>query len=184
MLTEDHIIDAQKDVSVIVDDYEHAHVLRSIITPFDGTAFGSDLQQNQTVNNTFTATLPAEDGTWIAENMEVVVFVHRVDAGHKEVMQAFSAHLLAILLITATYGPEAFEIAQLFLSSWFGKMVLLGLTFSIYFHLANGIRHLGWDFGMGFNLPKVQATGIAVILFAIALTVLTWFAGYSVAGGF
>jgi succinate dehydrogenase / fumarate reductase cytochrome b subunit len=97
---------------------------------------------------------------------------------------AFSAFLLAILLITATYGPEAFKVAQLYLSSWFGKMVLLGLTFSIYFHLANGIRHLGWDFGMGFNLPKVQATGIAVILFAIALTVLTWFAGYSVAGGF
>ena len=96
---------------------------------------------------------------------------------------SFSAYLLAIFLITATYGPEAFEVAQLYLSSWFGKIVLLGLTFSIYFHLANGIRHLGWDFGMGFNLSTVQATGIAVILFAIALTILTWFAGYSVAGG-
>jgi len=95
----------------------------------------------------------------------------------------FGAFLLAVLLITATFSSEAFDVAQSSLNSWFGKLVLLGLTFSIYFHLANGIRHLGWDFGMGFDLPKVQATGIAVILFAIILTVLTWFAGYTVAGG-
>ena len=96
---------------------------------------------------------------------------------------AFGAFLLAVLLIMATYGPEAFEVAQSSLSSWFGKLILLGLTFSIYFHLANGIRHLGWDFGKGFDLPKVQATGIAVILFAVVLTLLTWFAGYAIAGG-
>jgi succinate dehydrogenase / fumarate reductase cytochrome b subunit len=96
---------------------------------------------------------------------------------------AFGAFLLASWLITATYGSDAFEMAQSLLYSWFGKLVLLGLTFSLYFHLANGIRHLGWDFGKGFDLPKVQATGIAVILFAIAFTVLTWFAGYAVAGG-
>ena len=94
----------------------------------------------------------------------------------------FGAFLLAVLLITATYGSEAFAVAQSGLNSWFGKLVLLGLTFSIYFHLANGIRHLGWDFGMGFDLSKVQATGIVAILFAIVLTVFTWFAGYTFAG--
>ena len=96
---------------------------------------------------------------------------------------AFGAFLLASWLITATYGPEAFEVVQSLLYSWFGKLVLLGLTFSIYFHLANGIRHLGWDFGKGFELPKVQISGIAVILFAISLTVLTWIVGYAIAGG-
>jgi succinate dehydrogenase / fumarate reductase cytochrome b subunit len=96
---------------------------------------------------------------------------------------AFGAFLLASWLITATYGSGAFEVAQSLLYSWFGKLVLLCFTFSIYFHLANGIRHLGWDFGRGFDLPKVKVTGIAVILFAVALTLLTWFAGYTVAGG-
>jgi len=94
MLTENHIIDAQKDVSVIVEDYEHEHVLRAFLTPFDGTSFGSNLGANQTVNNSFTYTLPDEDGTWVADNIEVVAFVHRVDAGHKEVIQAYSAHLV------------------------------------------------------------------------------------------
>jgi len=96
---------------------------------------------------------------------------------------SFGAFLFAIWLITATYSSESFEVAQSLLYSWFGKLILLGITFSMYFHLANGIRHLGWDFGKGFDLPKVRATGMAVILFAIVLTVLTWFAGYAVAGG-
>lgn len=94
MLTENDIVDPQKDVSIIVEDYVHKHVLREIITPFTGTGFGSDLQAGVTVNNSFSYTLPAEDGTWIAENMEVVVFVHRIDASHKEVVQAFTAHLI------------------------------------------------------------------------------------------
>jgi succinate dehydrogenase / fumarate reductase cytochrome b subunit len=94
------------------------------------------------------------------------------------------AFLLACWLITATYGSDAFEVAQSLLYSWFGKLVLLGLTFSIYYHLANGIRHLGWDFGKGFELPKVQASGIAVILFSILLTLLTWLTGFAISGGF
>ncbi len=89
MLTENHIIDAQKNVSVIIDDYEHEHVLRMFLTPFDGTFFGSNLGAGELYNNGFSGTLPDEDGTWIAENMEVVVLVHRVDGSHKEVMQAF-----------------------------------------------------------------------------------------------
>lgn len=109
----------------------------------------------------------------------ILSITHRITG----VVLAFGAFLLATWLITATYGPGAYEVAQSSLYSWFGKLVLLGLTFSIYFHLANGIRHLGWDFGMGFDLPKVQVTGIVVILFAIVLTVLTWFAGYAVTGG-
>lgn len=99
------------------------------------------------------------------------------------VFLAFGAVVLANWVMSATYGADAFDLAQGLIASWFGRLVLLGLTFSLFFHLANGIRHLGWDFGFGYALPKVRASGVAVILFALALTLLTWFAGYSVAGG-
>ena len=99
------------------------------------------------------------------------------------VFLAFGAFVMANWIISATYGPEAFDMAQSLLGSWFGKLVLLGLTFSLYFHLANGLRHLGWDFGKGFDLPKVQATGYAVVAVSIVLTVVTWIAGYAAAGG-
>ena len=97
---------------------------------------------------------------------------------------AFGAFVLANWLISAAYGPESFQLAQSLLGSWFGKLVLFGLTFSLFFHLANGVRHLGWDFGKGFDLPKVRASGIAVVLFALALTILSWGAGYAAAGGY
>jgi succinate dehydrogenase / fumarate reductase cytochrome b subunit len=110
----------------------------------------------------------------------ILSITHRITG----IFLAFGAFVLASWLITAALGPGAFQVAQSLLNTWFGKLVLLGLTFSMYFHLANGIRHLGWDFGKGFDIANVQATGIAVLLFAIALTTLTWFAGYAVAGGY
>jgi len=99
MLTESHIIDPQDnklaDGSVItIEDYEHNHVLRMMLTPFDGESFGTNLSGGELINKTFSATLPDEDGTWIADNMEVVVFVHRVDSGLKTVVQAFQTHLV------------------------------------------------------------------------------------------
>ncbi len=92
------------------------------------------------------------------------------------------ALVLSYWLISATYGPEAFQAAQSFMGSWLGRLVLLGLTFSLYFHLGNGVRHLGWDFGKGFALSQVRTTGIAVVVFSIVLTLLTWFAGYALLG--
>lgn len=99
------------------------------------------------------------------------------------VFLAFGALVLTYWLTSATYGPDVFQTAQNLIGSIFGKLILFGLTFSLYFHLANGIRHLGWDFGFGFDLPKVRASGIAAVLFALILTIVTWFAGYNIAGG-
>ncbi len=99
MLTESHIVDAQdekqSDGSVItLQEYEHDHVLRMMLTAFDGDSFGVNPEQGVLVNKSFSGILPDEDGTWIAENMEAVVFVHRVDGGSKEVIQAFQAHVV------------------------------------------------------------------------------------------
>lgn len=83
---------------------------------------------------------------------------------------------------SAAYGVEAFDRAQWFVGSWLGQLLLLGFTFSLFFHLANGIRHLAWDAGWGFELPKLRLTGWLVILFAVAATLVTWIVAYSVKG--
>ena len=91
--------------------------------------------------------------------------------------------LFTYWLAAAAYGPDAFDRAQGIMGSWFGLLVLLGFTFSLYFHLGNGIRHLFWDIGKGFELPAVQRSGIAVILFSIVMTVATWGCIWSRLGG-
>ena len=35
-----------------------------------------------------------------------------------------------------------------------GKVLMLGLTGAVFYHLANGVRHLVWDAGEGFGLSR------------------------------
>jgi succinate dehydrogenase / fumarate reductase cytochrome b subunit len=96
---------------------------------------------------------------------------------------AFGALLLSHWIIAATYGADTFQMAQDLLASWFGRLVLLGLTFSLFFHLGNGIRHLAWDIGWGFELDKVRLSGWTVIAFSLIMTVVTFLAAYAARGG-
>lgn len=86
-------------------------------------------------------------------------------------------------LVAAAYGPEEFTRAQSFLGSWFGHLMLWGFTFALFYHLGNGLRHLAWDFGFGFELPEVRKSGLAVVAFAAALTLITLIAAYAAGGG-
>jgi len=108
----------------------------------------------------------------------VLSIMHRIMG----VALAFGAVFLIYWLSAAAYGPDAFERAQSFMGSWFGQLVLLGMSFSLFYHLANGIRHLIWDAGLGFEMPMVRATGIVVVIAAFGLTALTWIVAYMRAG--
>ncbi len=96
---------------------------------------------------------------------------------------AGGALVLTYWLTSATYGADAFATAQGVIGSWFGHLVLWGVVFSLFYHLANGVRHLMWDTGKGFDLPSVRRTGMMVILFTLALTAITLALGYRQLGG-
>lgn len=91
--------------------------------------------------------------------------------------------LLTWWLVSAAYGPEAFATAQAFLGSFIGQLVLWGFTFAVFYHLANGVRHLLWDFGWGFELEQLRFSGIVMLAFAAVATLVTLIAGYALAGG-
>ncbi len=86
-------------------------------------------------------------------------------------------------IAAATYGPEAFDRAQGVLGSWFGRLVLFGMAVSLFYHLGNGVRHMAWDIGWGYELPKLAASGWAVVVFSFVMTFLTFAAGYALRGG-
>jgi len=94
------------------------------------------------------------------------------------VVLCFGAILLTYWLMAATYGELVFADAQAIMGSWIGQLVLIGVVFSLWYHFCNGIRHLAWDAGWGFELPVLRASGLAVIAAAVVLTVLTLFAAY------
>ena len=96
---------------------------------------------------------------------------------------SFGALVLTYWLTSAAYGPGAFAHAQSFLGSWFGRLVLFGLTFSLFFHLCNGVRHRAWDVGWGFEMSQLRTTGWLVVAASLLLTFASWFVAYVVAAG-
>jgi succinate dehydrogenase / fumarate reductase, cytochrome b subunit len=79
-------------------------------------------------------------------------------------------------LVAAATGNAAFAAAQSFWGSWFGILLLVGWTFALFFHLANGIRHLVWDAGYGFGLREAYLSGWIVLAASAALTLAAWIA--------
>lgn len=94
MLTESHVIDAQKDQSVIIPDYEHNHMLKTMLTSFEGDGLASSMTAFNSQSKSFTYTLPEEDGLWVAENMEIIAFVSVVTPETREILQAAQVHLV------------------------------------------------------------------------------------------
>lgn len=84
------------------------------------------------------------------------------------------ALILTAWAVTLAAGPEAYATFKALLGSPLGKLVMFGLTASAFYHLANGVRHLFWDAGAGFDLKSANASGVAVFAFTAVATVAVW----------
>ena len=82
--------------------------------------------------------------------------------------------ILVWWLLAAAAGPRAYATVSWFLSSWLGVLGLFGLTAAAWYHTLNGIRHLAYDAGFGFDIPTTYKTGRAVIIGTAVATILTW----------
>ena len=76
--------------------------------------------------------------------------------------------------IALASGPFTYAAYLGYVGSPLGKLVLFGATVSIFFHLANGIRHLMWDAGEGLNPKTADMTAAAAIAFSIAASAAVW----------
>ena len=90
---------------------------------------------------------------------------------------ALGSVLLVWILAGAAQGAEAYAALISHYQAWYGQIFLLGFLFSLYLHLCNGIRHLFWDVGYGFELETVDLTAKISIAVALVLTVATWVVG-------
>jgi succinate dehydrogenase / fumarate reductase cytochrome b subunit len=77
--------------------------------------------------------------------------------------------ITGLLLSLGAFALAIWQVLEIYASAWF-KAPLLAWTFCFFFHLANGVRHLAWDTGAGFERGRIRATGWAVVLFALVAT--------------
>jgi succinate dehydrogenase / fumarate reductase cytochrome b subunit len=106
----------------------------------------------------------------------VMSICHRISG----VALAVGTFLLVSWLLAAAQGPAAFAEAQAFMGSFLGRLMLFGWTFALFYHFCNGIRHIAWDLGHGYDLESVTRSGWFTLGAAIGLTLFAWVAGYVV----
>lgn len=93
-LTESQIIDAQTNGSVIIDDFEHNHVLRDMATNFQGDFLGNNLVKNNIIKKSIPYPFPKESiDLWNPDNMEVVIAIHPNSTTPSRVIQCAFKHL-------------------------------------------------------------------------------------------
>ena len=87
---------------------------------------------------------------------------------------------LAGWLIALAMGPGAYARYAAHMLAWYGQILLIGWTWSALYHLCNGIRHLFWDMGKGFEIESAYRSGWAVVFVSIVLTAAVWVVSYAV----
>ncbi len=97
---------------------------------------------------------------------------------------ALGTVLLAWWLIAVASGPEAYRTFTAVAVNPLGQIVLYGFVWALAYHLLNGIRHLAWDVGYGFEKRTAAAASWFVILASLAMTALVFALVYTGHGGF
>jgi succinate dehydrogenase / fumarate reductase cytochrome b subunit len=85
--------------------------------------------------------------------------------------------LICLWTISFLFGEENYEIIKIIFQSFFGKLLIISLSWSFSFHILSEIRHLIWDLGYGFDLKISKITGIITIIGSLALTILIYLLG-------
>jgi len=93
------------------------------------------------------------------------------------VINILALTLICLWIILLLLGESNYEYIKLFLQSFFGKFLILCLTWSFIFQILSEIRHLFWDFGYGFELITSKISGLFVIFGSFILTVLIYLIG-------
>ena len=92
--------------------------------------------------------------------------LHRITG----LLLSLGAVVLAAWLMALASGPDAFATASAIVGAPWFKPLLVGWTFCFFFHLANGVRHLTWDLGYGFDPKRIRTSGRLVIVVTLLAT--------------
>lgn len=99
------------------------------------------------------------------------------------VFLSLGAFVLVAWISAAAGSQEQFENFQALAGSLVGKLVMLAWTYSLVYHLLNGVRHLGWDAGKGLEIEDAYTTGWLVVVVSIVATAGIWWLALGQAGG-
>ena len=103
----------------------------------------------------------------------LVSISHRITG----IINFVSLTLICFWVSYLVLGKDNYELVFVFLNSFFGKFLILAIVWSFSFQILSEIRHLFWDYGIGFDLKIANITGSLVIVGSFILTILIYILG-------
>ncbi|MGB9429290.1 MAG: succinate dehydrogenase, cytochrome b556 subunit [Gammaproteobacteria bacterium] len=104
--------------------------------------------------------------------------VHRITG----LWLALGTLALVYWLIAIAVGPDTYAVAQTLFGSWIGQIFMWTWTFCLFYHLCNGVRHLFWDAGQGFEIRTFYISGYSAWVAALVLTTAAIVLAYTLGG--
>lgn len=105
----------------------------------------------------------------------ITSITHRITGA----LLAFGMLTVTYWLISAASSPQIYAEARAIFGNGFVQFIMFLWTYALFYHLCNGIRHLTWDLGYGFELEQARKSAVAVFVAAGVLAVLIWLAALS-----
>lgn len=100
----------------------------------------------------------------------ITSILHRITG----VLLYFGLILISAMLFAAFQGESGWNWLQSMVGSLPGQLLLIGMTFALYYHLVNGWRHMLWDIGYGFERERQSFYALVIFALSSLLTVITW----------
>lgn len=108
---------------------------------------------------------------WKWEIHAITSIFHRITG---DGMALLGLPILVWWLYALSAGPNAYEVFFESMSSPIGQLILVGLSFAFFQHLASGLRHFIMDIGAGYDVKVARKTSFATFAFSVAMTSLFW----------
>lgn len=89
------------------------------------------------------------------------------------------AFFLTFWLLALAAGPEAYSAVEALFLSPVGRFILFGFTVSVLYHLMNGVRHMVWDAGAGFQPGLANVVSGLIMVGSVVAAIAVWIAAYS-----
>ena len=93
------------------------------------------------------------------------------------IINAIAIILICLWTISLLFGVENYQVIKFFFQSFFGKFLIVSLSWSFSFQILNEIRHLIWDLGYGFDLKVSKVTGVITIIGSFVLAIVIYLIG-------
>lgn len=105
----------------------------------------------------------------------ITSITHRITGA----LLAFGTLAVTCWLISVAFSPQVYAKVHAIFGAWYMQLVMFLWTYALFYHLCNGIRHLAWDIGYGFELDQARKSGVAVFVAAGVLAVVIWLVALS-----